>query len=316
MNNVRAGRLHVLTLDAGTSSLRAQVWGVDGRPLPEIGARAHYRLWTDPEGGAWLEPEEVLSAVSEALDETVARAESRDARIAAVALDTLSPTLLGVDEQGRPLTPIYTYADTRSRRAAADLRQRLDPAEVHERTGCPIHSSYLPSRLPLAGTEPSPALLPSRPLDDSGRVSLFAILSDLRCELFRGLLERPPEPTPPGLGRVLDFAPPDPEDSALAASRLHGNRSRDCVIPGLGAGRPWLESPGSRRWETEPPPTWAAAAYDRTGWPSPSAPPGRSGRSWIVLPPPFLRVSGAIWSMPAGPSWEEPPPRGAASSRG
>ena len=147
MNNVRAGRLQVLTLDAGTSSLRAQVWGVDGRPLPEIGARAHYRLWTDPEGGAWLEPEEVLSAVSEALDETVARAESRDARIAAVALDTLSPTLLGVDEQGRPLTPIYTYADTRSRQAAADLRQRLDPAEVHERTGCPIHSSYLPSRL-------------------------------------------------------------------------------------------------------------------------------------------------------------------------
>ena len=147
MTSAGPGRPQILTLDAGTSSLRAQVWGADGRPLTEIGARADYRHWTDPEGGAWLKPEEVLSTVSEALDETVARAESRGARIAAVALDTLSPTLLGVDEQGGPLTPVYTYADTRSRQAAGDLRQRLDPAEVHEHTGCPIHSSYLPARL-------------------------------------------------------------------------------------------------------------------------------------------------------------------------
>lgn len=147
MTSVRPAGSHVLTLDAGTSSLRAQVWAADGRPLPEIGARAHYRLWTDPEGGAWLEPEEVLSAVSEALDVTVARAGSRGARISAVASDTLSPTLLGVDEHAQPLTPIYTYADTRSRQAAVELRERLDPAKVHERTGCPIHSSYLPSRL-------------------------------------------------------------------------------------------------------------------------------------------------------------------------
>ena len=125
--------------------LRCGEW--DGRPLPGIGARTHYRLWTDQEGGAWLKPEEVLSAVSEAVGETVARAESRGARIAAVALDTLSPTLLGVDGQGRPLSPVYTYADTRSRQAAGELRRRLDPGEVHERTGCPIHSSYLPSRL-------------------------------------------------------------------------------------------------------------------------------------------------------------------------
>ena len=111
MNGVGPPPSHVLTLDAGTSSLRAQVWGVDGRPLPEIGARAHYRLWTDPDGGAWLQPEEVLTAASEALDETVARAGSIGARIAAVASDTLSPTLLGVDEQDQPLTPIYTYAD-------------------------------------------------------------------------------------------------------------------------------------------------------------------------------------------------------------
>ena len=249
MNNVRAGRLHVLTLDAGTSSLRAQVWGVDGRPLPEIGARAHYRLETDPEGGAWLEPEEVLSAVSEALDETVARAESRDARIAAVALDTLSPTLLGVDEQGRPLTPIYTYADTRSRQAAADLRQRLDPAEVHERTGCPIHSSYLPSRLLW--------LERSRPRLFS-RVARWMTLGEfLYSRFFRtcgvsysaaswsGLLNR----------HRLDWD--ESWISLLPIRRTQLSPLRDCTEPFTGLRDPW-----ARRWPALARVPWFPAVGD------------------------------------------------------
>ncbi len=249
MNKVRAGRLQVLTLDAGTSSLRAQVWGVDGRPLPEIGARAHYRLGTDPEGGAWLEPEEVLSAVSEALDETLARAESRDARIAAVALDTLSPTLLGVDEQRRPLTPVYTYADTRSRQAAADLRKSLDPAEIHERTGCPIHSSYLPSRLLW--------LERSRPRLFS-RVSRWMTLGEfLYSRFFRscgisysaaswsGLLNR----------HSLDWD--ESWISMLPIRRTQLSPLRDCTEPFTGLRDPW-----ARRWRALAPVPWFPAVGD------------------------------------------------------
>ena len=222
---------------------------MDGRPLPEIGARAHYRLWTDPEGGAWLEPEEVLSAVSEALDETVARAESRDARIAAVALDTLSPTLLGVDEQGRPLTPVYTYADTRSRQAAADLRQRLDPAEVHERTGCPIHSSYLPSRLLW--------LERSRPRLFS-RVARWMTLGEfLYSRFFRtcgvsysasswsGLLNR----------HLLDWD--ESWISMLPIRRSQLSPLRDCTEPFTGLRDRW-----ARRWPALVPVPWFPAVGD------------------------------------------------------
>ena len=235
MNGIRPSRPQVLALDAGTSSLRAQLWEADGRPLPEIGARARYRLWTDPGGGAYLKPEEVLSAVADAVGETLSRAESRGARIAAVASDTLSPTLLGVDEQGVPLTPVYTYADTRSRQAAGELRERLDSREVHERTGCPIHSSYLPSRLLW--------LERSRPRLFS-RVSRWITLGEFLYSCFfrtrevsysaaswSGLLNR----------HLLDWD--ESWMSLLPIRRTQLSPLRDCTEPFTGLRGPW-----ARRW--------------------------------------------------------------------
>ncbi|MHB2020210.1 MAG: gluconokinase, partial [Candidatus Xenobia bacterium] len=48
---------------------------------------------------------------------------------------------------GNPLTPLYTWADTRCRPAVAVLKQKLDASAVHQRTGCLIHESYLPAKL-------------------------------------------------------------------------------------------------------------------------------------------------------------------------
>src|SRR5207248_11436787 len=55
--------------------------------------------------------------------------------------------VLGVGNRGRPTTPIYTWADTRCAPQADELRRALDEKAVHERTGCPVHTSYLPARL-------------------------------------------------------------------------------------------------------------------------------------------------------------------------
>ena len=48
---------------------------------------------------------------------------------------------------GRPTTPVYTWADRRAADAAGELRERLDEAAIHRRTGCVLHSSYLPAKL-------------------------------------------------------------------------------------------------------------------------------------------------------------------------
>jgi gluconokinase len=67
--------------------------------------------------------------------------------IGAVACDTFWHSLMGLDGDGRPLTPVLTWADTRSSTAAQSLRDRLDADAIHARTGCVLHSSYWPAKL-------------------------------------------------------------------------------------------------------------------------------------------------------------------------
>ena len=48
---------------------------------------------------------------------------------------------------GRPLTPVITWADTRSAPAAAALRGAHDERGIHARTGAPLHSTFFPAKL-------------------------------------------------------------------------------------------------------------------------------------------------------------------------
>lgn len=62
-----------------------------------------------------------------------------------VGFATAMHSLLLVDDQGSPLTPILTWADTRSAQEAKELKQ-LDP-EQSRRTGTPVHPMAWPSKL-------------------------------------------------------------------------------------------------------------------------------------------------------------------------
>src|SRR5581483_4700833 len=55
----------------------------------------------------------------------------------------------------RPLTPVITWADTRSAPDALALRRRLDQRALHARTGAPLHPAFFPAKLRwLARTHP------------------------------------------------------------------------------------------------------------------------------------------------------------------
>src|SRR5207249_7031698 len=67
-------------------------------------------------------------------------------RPAAVGVCTFWHSILGVAEN-RAVTPIYMWSDTRPVEEVAELRRRLDEREVHARTGCMQHTSYVPPKL-------------------------------------------------------------------------------------------------------------------------------------------------------------------------
>lgn len=137
----------ILTLDVGTSSVRAMLFDRRGREVEGSQASLTQEVRTTPDGGAELEADELVEGIARCVEGTLGRAGDWRKEIAGVALTTFWHSFLGVDEAGQAQTPIYLWADTRSRAEVAELRRRLDERAVHARTGCLFHTSYFPARL-------------------------------------------------------------------------------------------------------------------------------------------------------------------------
>jgi gluconokinase len=148
----------VLALDVGTSSARARAFDAAGRALRGAEGHVAYEPTTTADGGVELDPHALVAAAADALDRCVAGAGARAAQIAAVGVSVFWHSLLALDGAGRPLTPVITWADTRSAPDALALRRARDERALHARTGAPLHSTFFPAKLRwLARTRPEVA---------------------------------------------------------------------------------------------------------------------------------------------------------------
>jgi gluconokinase len=89
----------------------------------------------------------LFDLVVQCIDGATVAASEYAMAIAAVGMTSFWHGLMGLDENSRPCTPVYMWSDKRSGPDAVALREELDPAETHRRTGCRIHSSYWPAKL-------------------------------------------------------------------------------------------------------------------------------------------------------------------------
>jgi gluconokinase len=147
MNVTRDASL-VLVFDIGTSSLRTALFTSAGERLLETTAQAAYPLHTTADSGAEASPSILKSTAENCLRKTLGvyahTASLRDAPIIAVGGGCFWHSLVGVDENNGPLTPIITWADSRCR--GARLRQEMSERDVHERTGM-LRTSFWPAKL-------------------------------------------------------------------------------------------------------------------------------------------------------------------------
>ena len=137
----------VMALDVGTSSARALCYDGTGAPVRGAEGRVGYEATTTASGAVELDPDALVEAVAEAIDRCLAGAGSRAGEVVAVGASVFWHSLLALGADGRPLTPVITWADTRSAAAARALREAVDPRAAHARTGAPIHSTFWPARL-------------------------------------------------------------------------------------------------------------------------------------------------------------------------
>ncbi len=135
-------------LDIGTSSVRALLFDAEAQQVPGVEVHLPYQPKVARDGTYETDPGRLLGLVSRAVDGLLHEAGARRRKqIRAIGISTFWHGLLAADESGRPLTPLYLWADTRSWRESDELRGRLDPDAVHQRTGCLIHPTYWPAKL-------------------------------------------------------------------------------------------------------------------------------------------------------------------------
>ncbi len=96
-----------------------------------------------------------IEFIMRAIDVATARAESFVSRIDYVAVSCVWRSLLGLDDQGRAVTPLLGLADTRATSAVAELRSKFDEDKTQFRTGARFHPSYWPAKLLWLKNEPT-----------------------------------------------------------------------------------------------------------------------------------------------------------------
>jgi glycerol kinase len=133
----------LLGIDEGTSAVKAVLYDSELRPLAE--ARREKRLAYPHPGWVEQDPDEVLSAVVDAVGELLAHANEP---VTACGLDHQGESVLAWEmDTGRPLTPIVTWQDKRSQ----DVLDRLEAAghgeEVRRRSGMPLDPYFSAGKL-------------------------------------------------------------------------------------------------------------------------------------------------------------------------
>ncbi len=137
----------VLALDIGTSSTRALLFDRRGRVVEDSESQKSYDLTATAEGGAYVDADFLTELTVSCVDQALECATTADITIAAVGMSTFWHSLMGLDANWIPTTPVLLWADTRAGDAATELRRTIDVQSLRDLTGCVIHSSYWPAKL-------------------------------------------------------------------------------------------------------------------------------------------------------------------------
>lgn len=131
----------IVSIDVGSSSVRALLFDAGARQMEGYGAHLPYRIHTTPDGGAEVDPDALAELTLDCLDELHRQIHQAGLRVAAIAGSAFWHSFCGVDAAGKPTLPILHLLDTRSGDQVAQV------PDARARTGCVPHSSYWPAKL-------------------------------------------------------------------------------------------------------------------------------------------------------------------------
>jgi xylulokinase len=126
-------------LDLGTSSLKAVALDEHGHAVAQ--ARQGYATSRPHAGRAEQQPDAWVAAARETLADLAAA--TSPARWSGIGLSGMIPTLVTLDETGRPTGPALTWEDCRAHVDAAGLAASIGEESLYRLTGQPLDARYL-----------------------------------------------------------------------------------------------------------------------------------------------------------------------------
>lgn len=200
----------VLGVDLGTTATKVVAGTRDGTLVHQV-ERGYPLRNTDP-GEAVQDPVTVRDAALAAVAECAAWASEHDHEVAGLSFSAAMHTLVGLDADDAPVTPAYTWADTRSEEIARRLRAEPAARDLHRATGTPVHTQSVMVKLAWLGAE-----------GETGAVRTWCGLKDFVAAAFTGELATD-HSMASGTGlqdmRTLDWHPQALEFAGVDAAHL------------------------------------------------------------------------------------------------
>lgn len=135
----------MIGVDIGTTGCRAVIYLTDGTALASCSTE--YPMYTPYMAWAEQDAEEIYQAFSQVVRDVILQAKLLPRDIAGIAFSSVFHSLLAVDANGRALSRLLIWADSRSQQYCEQLKCQHDAKQIYASTGCPVHPMYWLSKI-------------------------------------------------------------------------------------------------------------------------------------------------------------------------
>jgi gluconokinase len=137
----------IMVVDIGTSSIKTSLFDINAKNIPKMSVKTYHKIKTRIDGTSEANPENLRLLVEKSIDLILEKSIDVVDDIIAVSFDSMASTLLGIDQEGKAITPVFTYADTRSYEQVEKIKLELNESILHDHTGVMQHTSYVPAQI-------------------------------------------------------------------------------------------------------------------------------------------------------------------------
>jgi gluconokinase len=125
-------------VDIGTSSVKAV--SIDNKGVTRNIQQIPYSIFSSSPDFQEQDPEEIFYATVKVLKDILADNEDNRHQIKAISFSAAMHSLVAIDTTGKPLTQLITWADSRAKQIADNLRETDLGKQIYRQTGTAIHA--------------------------------------------------------------------------------------------------------------------------------------------------------------------------------